>query len=313
VETLDGLGPKDRRFITTTDDDDKTTVIFGDGRSGARLPTGRDNVTSVYRTGIGAPGNVVAGQISLLATRPLGVKSVVNPLPATGGANREDRDTARRNAPMAVMALDRLVSTRDYEDFARTYAGIGKASSALLSDGRRQVVHLTIAGSDDIPIATTSDLFINLRTALLRYGDPMQGLQIALRKVNLLVISAKVKLDPDYLWTAVEPKIRAALLETFGFARRDLGQDALDSEAISVIQAQAGVVYVDLDVFDSVSEDATAAKLAVLAGQAKLHHRIRAAKARPGAERRVSGILPAELAYLSAAVPDTLILTELSK
>jgi hypothetical protein len=309
VETLAGLGPKDRRFITTTDDDDKTTVIFGDGRSGARLPTGRENVTSVYRTGIGAPGNVVAGQISLLATRPLGVKSVINPLPATGGANREDRDTARRNAPMAVMALDRLVSTQDYEDFARTYAGIGKAASALLSDGRRQVVHLTIAGSDDIPIATTSNLFINLRNALRQYGDPMQGLQVALRKVNLLVISAKVKLDPDYLWTAVEPKIRAALLDTFGFARRELGQDALDSEAISVIQAQAGVVYVDLDVFDSVSEDVGAG------GSFTLHHRIRAAKARPpaGPVRRVSSILPAELVYLSAAVPDTLILTELSK
>jgi hypothetical protein len=309
VETLAGLGPKDRRFITTTDDDDKTTVIFGDGRSGARLPTGRENVTSVYRTGIGAPGNVVAGQISLLATRPLGVKGVINPLPATGGANREDRDTARRNAPMAVMALDRLVSTQDYDDFARTYAGIGKAASALLSDGRRQVVHLTIAGSDDIPIATTSDLFINLRNALRQYGDPMQGLQVALRKVNLLVISAKVKLDPDYLWTAVEPKIRAALLETFGFARRELGQDALNSEAISVIQAQAGVVYVDLDVFDSVSEDVGAS------GSFTLHHRIRAAKARPSASpvRRVSSILPAELVYLSAAVPDTLILTELSK
>ena len=315
AETLDGLGPKDRRFITATGDDDKTTVIFGDGRSGARLPSGRENVKSVYRTGIGAPGNVVAGQISLLATRPLGVKSVVNPLPATGGANREDRDTARRNAPMAVMALDRLVSTQDYEDFARTYAGIGKAAAALLSDGRRQVVHLTIAGSDDIPIAATSDLFINLRKALRQYGDPMQGLQVALRKVKLLVISAKVKLDPDYLWAAVEPKIRAALLDTFGFARRELGQDAVNSEAISVIQAQAGVSCVDLDAFGSVSEDATAAALAELGRHVKLHHRIRAAKAHPsaGALRRVSSILPAQLVYLSSAVPDTLILTELSK
>jgi predicted phage baseplate assembly protein len=242
------------------------------------------------------------------------VKSVVNPLPATGGANREDRDTARRNAPMAVMALDRLVSTQDYEDFARTYAGIGKAASALLSDGRRQVVHLTIAGADDIPIATTSDLFANLKKALRQYGDPMQGLQVAVRKVNLLVISAKVRLKPDYLWEAVEPKIRAALLDTFGFAQRELGQDALSSEAISAMQAQTGVAYVDLDIFDSVSEDATAAELASLAGHLKLNERIRAPKARPGSlARLVSSILPAELAYLSAAAPDTLILTELSK
>jgi predicted phage baseplate assembly protein len=312
-DSLVGLGPKDRRYVTSTDDDDKTSVIFGDGRTGARLSTGRENVKAVYRTGIGAPGNVGAGQISLLATRPLGVKSVVNPLPATGGANREDRDTARRNAPMAVMALDRLISAQDYEDFARTYAGIGKASAAQLSDGRRQVVHLTIAGSDDIPIGTTSDLFVNLGQALRKYGDPFPGLQVVLRKLELLVISAKVKLDPDYLWEAVEPKVRAALFDTFGFARRELGQDALASEAISAIQAQPGVAYVDLDVFDSVSEDATVAQIAGLGKRAALNRRIAASKARPaaGAARRLSRILPAELAYLSAKVPDMLILAEL--
>ena len=34
-------------------------------------------------------GNVKAEQISLLSTRPLGVKEVINPLPASGGADRE--------------------------------------------------------------------------------------------------------------------------------------------------------------------------------------------------------------------------------
>jgi Baseplate J-like protein len=313
VDSLVGLGPHDRRYITSTDDDDKTTVIFGDGWSGARPATGRENVKSVYRTGIGAPGNVDAEQITLLATRPLNVKSVVNPLPATGGANREDRDTARRNAPMAVMALDRLISAQDYEDFARTFAGIGKASAARLSDGRRQVVHLTIAGADDIPIATTSDLFLNLRTALLKYGDPSQALQIVLRKLSLLLISAKVKIDSDYLWEAVEPKIRAALLDTFSFAKRELGQDAVASEAISVIQAQDGVAYVDLEIFDSVSEDLTAAEIAGLGTSVALQQRIRAHEARAGGTvRRLSRILPAELVYLSGAIPETLILTEVT-
>lgn len=307
VESLAGLGPKDRRYVTRTDDEDQTTILFGDGRSGARLPTGRENVLGVYRTGIGAPGNVDADQITLLSTRPLGVKSVVNPQPATGGANREDRDTARRNAPMAVMALDRLVSPQDYEDFARTFAGIGKAGSALLSNGRRQVVHLTIAGSDDIPIAIDSDLYRNLRKALQQYGDPFQGLQVALRKLKLLILSARVKLEPDFLWEAVEPKLRAALLDTFSFARRELAQDALSSEAVAAIQSQAGVVWADLDVFDAVRESDTPDELARLASPS-LHHRIRAEKALPAAG---AGILPAELVYLSAAVPDTLILTEL--
>jgi hypothetical protein len=313
-DNLVGLGPRDRRYITSTDDKDLTTVEFGNGKYGARLPTGVENVKAVYRTGIGKPGNVKARQITSVVTKPLGVKEVINPFPATGGADREDRDQARRNVPIAVMALDRLVSVQDYEDFARTYAGIAKASSARLSDGRRELVHLTIAGSDDIPIATTSDLFLNLRQALRQFGDPYQNLQVVLRKLKLLVISAKVRLLPDYLWEAVEPKIRAALIDKFSFARRDLGQDALSSEALSVMQAQTAVAYVDLDVFDAVDEDVSPQKLANLGSTLKLQPRILVNKAKIArhATDPSRRILPAELAYLNPAVADTLILTELS-
>lgn len=314
TDNLVGRGPRDRRYITSTDDKDLTTVEFGNGKYGARLPTGVENVKAVYRTGIGKPGNVKARQITSVVTKPLGVKEVINPFPATGGADREDRDQARRNVPMAVMALDRLVSVQDYEDFARTYAGIAKASSARLSDGRREVVHLTIAGSDDIPIATTSDLFLNLRQALLQFGDPYQPIQVAVRKLKLLVISAKVRLLPDYLWEAVEPKIRAALIDKFSFARRDLGQDALSSEALSAMQAQTGVAYVDLDVFDAVAEDVSSQTLANLGSTLKLQPRILVNKAKVArhASDPSRRILPAELAYLNPAVADTLILTELS-
>ena len=64
------------------------------------------------------------------------------------------------------MSLDRLVSVQDYADFTRTFAGIGKADARRLSDGRRQLVHVTIAGADDIPIDPTSDLYRNLLIAL---------------------------------------------------------------------------------------------------------------------------------------------------
>jgi len=56
TDTLAGLGPKDRNFITTTDDSDNTTVVFGNGTQGARLPTGTGNVKAVYRNGIGQSG-----------------------------------------------------------------------------------------------------------------------------------------------------------------------------------------------------------------------------------------------------------------
>jgi hypothetical protein len=319
TDMLVGLGPRDRRFVTDVDDDDTTAVIFGNGIEGARLPTGTENVRAVYRTGIGRGGNVRAGQITLLSTRPLGSKEVINPLPASGGADRETRDQARRNAPLAVMALDRLVSVQDYQDFARVFAGIGKARAAELSDGRRQLVHLTIAGADDISIEPHSDLFRNLTEALRRYGDPSQPCRIDLRELLLLVLSARVRIDEAHVWEVVEGRIRAALLDAFSFDRRELGDDALLSVAVSVMQAVPGVEWVDVDSFGGIPErvldgsvrrllepvEITAAVGAVVAaGEPPPRVRVNLA-AREG-----PGIRPAQLAYLSPAAPATLILNE---
>jgi predicted phage baseplate assembly protein len=321
TDTLAGLSTNHRNFITLTDDEARTTVVFGNGKQGARLPTGIENIKAVYRSGIGKGGNVKAQQISLPLTKPLGVKEVVNPLRASGGADKEGRDLARRNAPLAVMALDRLVSTQDYADFASTFAGISKASAVRLSDGHRQIVHLTIAGVDDIPIDTYSDLYQNLRRALHEFGDPYQAVQIAVRELMAVTISANVHLLPDYLWEAVEPKIRATLLDKFGFASRDLGQSAFLSEAISAIQKVAGVAYVYVEVFDFINEEKVIKKLekknttqpaSGLSGNplADAENRL---VARPGirvqAARFENGaVKPAQLAFLTPLVPETLIL-----
>lgn len=254
TDSLVGLNQNDRNYVLRTDDNGNTTAIFGNGQTGARLPSGMENIRAVYRSGIGKAGNVKAEQISILATRPLGLKGVINPLPATGGADRESRDRARRNIPLAVMALDRLVSTQDYADFARTFAGIGKASAKELSNGWQQVVHVTIAGADDIPIDQNSDLYRNLLQALQQQGDPHQPIQLVLRELMVLILVANVKILPDYLWELVEPKIRAVLLDTFSFERRELGQSVSLSELISTVQKVPGVDFVDVDIFDSISE-----------------------------------------------------------
>lgn len=254
ADTFVGLTPTSRSYVLRIDGNSNTTVTFGDGQTGSRLPTGMGNIKAVYRSGIGKVGNVKPEQISVLATRPLGLKGVINPLTASGGADRESRDSARHNIPLAVMALDRLVSTQDYADFARTFAGIGKASAQELSNGRQSIVHVTIAGDNDIPIDTNSDLYQNLLQAFRKQGDPYQPIQLVPRELMVLILVASIRVLPDYLWELLEPKIRATLLNTFSFERRDLGQSVSLSEVISTIQHVPGVDFVDVDIFDSISE-----------------------------------------------------------
>jgi uncharacterized phage protein gp47/JayE len=311
ADNLFALGPSDREYITQTDDSDNTTAITGDGQHGLRVPTGTANIKAVYRSGTGQVGNVDAQQISQLATQPLGVKSVINPLASAGGADGDTRDQARRNIPIGLTALDRLVSVQDYADFARRFAGIGKASSRRLTNGRKVLVHLTIAGKDDIPIDPTTDLYQALVQALAQAGDPNQPVQIDLRQLKVLVIAAGVKIQSDYTWESVAANLRSALLDLYSFDQRDLGQSAFLSEAVSTMQAVAGVQYVNIQTFDSVSESVTAAQLAGLASTLTLNSFVEAELARVD-RTAADGIAPAQLVILTSDIPDTLILTEIT-
>ncbi|HJZ65002.1 MAG TPA: putative baseplate assembly protein [Candidatus Acidoferrum sp.] len=321
VDSLAEMMPDARTYFTKEDHNQNTSTIFGEGHRGSRLPTGNSNVKAVYRSGIGAMGNVVAGKISQLMTRPLGVKDVINPLPASGGADADSPAQARRNIPVAVMSLDRLVSLEDYAFFARAYAGIDKASSARLAFGNELVVHVTIAGVGDIRIDRGSDLFQNLSLAMAQFGDPAEPVQLDIRLAKLLVIAAQVKVLPDYLWENVAPVTKAAMLNTFGFANRELAQDALLSEAYATLQRVEGVQYAKITCFNAVSDTDNLGnsilptalaeqikKLTSTGGPAPLLTRVIANPATLGP----NGILPAQVAYLNDEIPDCLLLTELT-
>ncbi|HEX6639986.1 MAG TPA: hypothetical protein VF215_02680, partial [Thermoanaerobaculia bacterium] len=168
VPTLYGRGAEERVYIARRNDDGTTTVTFGDGISGARLPTGQENVRARYRKGIGLEGNLEAEQISLLISRPQGLKAAKNPMPSTGGDDPETRDGARQNAPLTVLTLDRVVSLQDFEDFARGFAGVAKAIATWSTGSERRGVFVTVAGPNGVAIDDTTTLAAALRT----YGDP---------------------------------------------------------------------------------------------------------------------------------------------
>lgn len=264
VDSFAGHGPSARVYTTSTASDGKTVVTFGDGVTGARLPTGTENVRARYRVGLGRSGDVAAGQVTQLTTRPLGVSAVTNPVAGTGGADPDPPALARSNIPLALTALDRLVSVPDYEDFARSYAGIGRASAQRLSDGARQVVHVTVAGVDDSPLLPDNGLLASLHAALAGFGDPQLPVDVAVRELVLLIVALSVKLTPDAAWDLVEPVLRRTLTNLLSVSNRQLGQPAYASEVIAAAQAVPGVDYVDLQAFAGVPGSTTPLGLAAL-------------------------------------------------
>jgi hypothetical protein len=255
--TLYRVSPLERTFVTRRSDEGKTTAQFGDGVTGARLPSGVENVTATYRVGLGLGGMVKAGQISLLLTRSLGLKEVFNPLPASGAADPETRDAARENAPFTVLTLDRIVSLRDFEDYARAYPGIGKAQAIWLWQGESKIIHITIGGADGAPISTVSDLYKNLRLSMEAVRDPGHRIQVASFEPLTFNVQAKLLVTHGYLADKVQAAVTSAVLAAFSFQRRAFGQAVTKSEVLSVMQGVEGVDAVDLDALYLSSNAAT--------------------------------------------------------
>ena len=240
-------GPDDRSYTVRLDENGGASVQFGDGTHGARLPSGSANVEARYRVGLGQAGNVDAEQISLLLTRPPGLKAVTNPVRASGGTDAEAGDTARNNAPLTVRTLDRIVSLRDFEDFAAAFTGIGKAQAVWLWDGEQRRVHLTVAGADGAAIAPGDTLYRNLLDAIDAARPPHQPLKVSPCRTLYFGLSASLWIDPAHTPPSVLAAAASALACDFGFAARQFGQPVSGSEILASLQRVSGVTGADLD------------------------------------------------------------------
>jgi len=245
-----GHGPTEHIFITSQDSNGVTTITFGDGTTGSRLPTGTANIVAAYRFGIGSAGLVNAAQLSQLMSRPLGVRSVSNPLPSSGGVDPQGLDSGRDNATLAIMTLGRVVSLEDHQDFAVAVTGIGKALATWTWDGQQRVVVLTVAGATG-PIDQSDSTITTLQGSIAACSEPGVDVFVLAYAPIYFKVDAVVQIDPKYQVTLVQPAIEAALRQSFSFQARTFGQPVFQSEVVAAIQDVPGVVDVVLSIFSS--------------------------------------------------------------
>jgi predicted phage baseplate assembly protein len=246
VATLYGAGPHARVYTARLDDDGKTTVNFGDGKTtGARLPTGSNNVRAIYRKTMGTSGNIAAGKITSLLSRPLGLAGVTNPLASTGGVDRQQLADARGNAPHTVLTLDRVVSLRDYESFAMRFTGISKAVATWTWSGTERQVFLTVAGPAGITVDDAT--LTSLTRSIILHGRPYVPLRVVSYVPVLFKLKAKLVIERDLVPDIVLPRVRDAVKTAFAFEARNFGEAVDLSDIVKVIHGAGGVVSVDVD------------------------------------------------------------------
>lgn len=247
TNTFFGQNGEQRVYVTRRDSQGNTTIIFGDGQQGARLPRGREHITSSYRYGSGSAGNVPANSLTTIRTRPYGVQKVTNPLPASGGADAEPQALAQSRAPLLIQTMQRIVSLTDYEAFARVFPGISKARAKALWYGGARVVQLTVASDDGA--ALSSDTYNVLRAAINSVtAAPAQPLAIQSFARLDFQMGATVIIAAGYenIANTIVENVRQQLLAAFSFEQRAFGQSVSSSDIVALIQGVEGVYAVEL-------------------------------------------------------------------
>jgi predicted phage baseplate assembly protein len=180
-------------------------------------------------------------------SRPLGLKSVANPLAASGGTDPEPADQARRTMPLGTRTLERAVSLLDYEDFALAFTGIAKADARVLQLSTGPAIVITVAGQDGAPVTEGDPIRDSLIKALRDSGDPHVHVVLLSYQPSTFKLGLKVKRDPAYRIADVLAAVEAALRAHYSFDARSLAQPVLQSDVIAVAHSVPGVVAIDLD------------------------------------------------------------------
>ncbi|HEY4187766.1 MAG TPA: hypothetical protein VGP07_22010 [Polyangia bacterium] len=240
VPTFFGTGPQDQVFIVRQTPAGDSTVTFGDGTSGARLPSGTGNVIASYRFGAGQ-ASPPAGSVEQIARPADGLRAVRSPLPAVIGADADTPRSMRTSAPQTALVLKRLVSVADYQAIANQRPGVIKAVASFiyLDDQQRAGVRVDYIGT--APAGDLEALFTTL-------GDPDLPVQVVPALSAPRTLQLTVGIQPRADGSVVSAAVVQTLSDpTTGFlapANLDIGGQLWVSQLFAAVLGVPNVVEV---------------------------------------------------------------------
>lgn len=252
VDSFYGRGPKEEIYIVREDAEGRSFVQFGDGETGARLPSGLKNIKAVYRTGIGARGALKSGTTPTSSERPPGFDKVALAGIVSGGADPEDLEKAREAAPGKVQSLGRLVSLQDYETETLAVPGVLTATAAWDLYGGVPAVILRVlleAGRE----AEFAEVRAAISMAQRCRGSNRFALVVEQALMRYAFLDLTYARDTTYRQEDVEASLRAALglvddldherTGLFGLHARRLGDVEYATRIEGCVQNVAGVLW----------------------------------------------------------------------
>jgi predicted phage baseplate assembly protein len=217
---------------------------------------------ATYRIGNGTRGNVGAGTIAHVVAAvdvvpdEAAITGVRNPLPARGGHNPEDIESARLDAPHAFRTQQRCVTEGDYAAVASRHPAVAQAVAQMRWIGSGHTVLIYAQRAHGQP---EDDDF---RRELRAFMEPCRllGYDIAIEAPRYVPLRVKLRvhLEPRALALTVHQALSQAFGEELGpdgkagFFHPDrfgFGQSVHQSQVIARAMGVAGVARVEVEQF----------------------------------------------------------------
>lgn len=234
-------GQSDKIFQVIPNDDFKVTLVFGDNIL-SKAPAPNDTFTVYYRSGGGSRGNVAESyinapiQVDVVTNGATLQKSLTleNSTRATGGANSETIEHAKRYAPLAFRRQDRIVTLNDFDSFVNSfissYGSVAKATAVTRrAFSSANIIDLyVLEKSNDLQLKRASP---NFKKQLIDAIEPykmltdevvvVDGLVRTLDLVVSIRISKDLKEDEEIL----KQSVASIILDYFNVDKRSFGQE----------------------------------------------------------------------------------------
>ena len=259
VDTFFNSVADDQVYVVREDHDGNSLVQFGDGITGARLPSGINNVVAVYRTGIGATGLLEVDKKPSASGKLVQLERVFLPGEVVGGGEAESLENAREVAPAKMQSLGRLVGLADFEAEALALPGVDKVRADWTAPYGTPLIRLVV-----LTETSTTAAVEKVQTTLNGYnrcrGPARYPIVVKQGLLQYIYLQLRVGYAASYRQANIESGVKLALgqigeensgIETddglFSLALRYFGQGVHRSQILAAVQQVDGVTWVEID------------------------------------------------------------------
>ena len=247
-------------FQLISDDDFKSNVVFADNIL-AKSPSPGDEFNILYRIGGGTRGNLAKSfiniPINILDSGNQSVEAVVeNTAQATGGANAETIEHAKRYAPLAFRSQDRLVTLTDYQAFCDTFrSSFGSVARSTVAVRRAfssaNIIDIyLLEKANDLQLKKASPAFkkelIDQAESKKMLTDDLVVVDGLIRTLDLVVtlrVSKELKEDEE----VIKNDAAQVIQDYFQVEKREFGETFVPQDLAREVFALPSVIFATID------------------------------------------------------------------